>query len=98
VRSISMRSSPPSSFLIFSPAGAAGRKSATAAAMTSTSASGRCSATAEAISAAVSTRTTRAPTGGGRWEGPETTTTSAPLRHAAAATSYPMRPEERFPR
>ncbi len=56
---------PASSFLILWPALSTGRKSATAAAMTTTSASEACSRTACRRSSADTTRTTVAPTGSG---------------------------------
>jgi hypothetical protein len=79
------------------PGASRGRKSATAAAMTSTSAAGSAAATASRICSAVSTRTSSTPTGAGSAEGPEISVTSAPRRQAAAASAYPIRPEERFP-
>ena len=75
--------SPASPFLIFCGATSAGRKSATAAAMTITSASA-CAPTASSISAADSTRTSRTPSGGGSGA-LVTSVTSAPRSRAAVA-------------
>ena len=82
-----------SRFLILPGATAAGRKSAGAAAMISTSDVAISRGDARRASRpTVSTWSTRAPTGGGSASGPATSTTSAPRRHAAAATATPMRP------
>ncbi len=74
----------------------AGRKSATAAAMTATSTPAARSQTASAISWAVSTVISAARGGAGRLE-VETSVTSAPRAAASAAIAYPIFPEERLP-
>ena len=77
----------PSPFWSLRPAGSAGRQSATAAAITTTSAPSAAPRTASRISAAVSIRTTAAPAGASRLVGPVTSVTAAPRRAASAATS-----------
>ena len=55
---------------------------------------GRSAITASRISAAVTTRATRAPNGGARSTGPLTIATSAPRRAAAWAIAYPIFPDD----
>ena len=86
----------PSDFLSLTPEGLTGRKSATAAAMTTASAPRASICTAAAISAAVSTATTRAPAGA-RSLTVVTSTTSAPRATASAAIEAPCLPDERLP-
>ena len=67
--------------------GSLGRKSAGAAAMTSTSAAGQLRAhRVLELAWCVSTRRTCTPIGAGSATGPEIRTTSAPRSHAASAT------------
>ena len=77
----------PPAFLIFSGADAFGRKSATAAAITTTSTSAKRPRTASAISAADSTRTMSVTPGGAGRSTVVTRTTCAPRREAASATA-----------
>jgi hypothetical protein len=74
-------------FLIFEAAYCAGRKSATAAAMTTTSASSATSITASRSSRAVLTGMTLTPSGGTSEVFAETRRTSAPRRAATAASA-----------
>ena len=82
---------------IFSPAARLGRKSAGAAAMTSTSVESNSRPRASASSAAVSTSTRRTPGGAGSETLAATRVTSAPRRAARSARASPIRPEERLP-
>ena len=82
---------------ILSPSVAAGRKSATAAAIRSTSARGEGSRTAASSSAAVSTVTVSTPAGDGSDTFAATRVTSAPRRAASSASARPIRPDERLP-
>ena len=75
---------PVPSFLIFCPCSVAARQSATAAAMTATSA-GSALRTAASMSRALSTWTTVTPGGSGIATGPLTSVTLAPAAAAAAA-------------
>ena len=102
--------STPSVFLILVPATASGRKSATAAAMTRTSAGPvptgpavsaappRAVTTAVCSSAAVPTRVVRTPAGRGTSTWAATRWTSAPRSRAASASAIPCRPDEALPR
>ncbi len=83
--------------ILLSPA-SRGRKSATAAAITTTSAPSACSRIAPRISSAVPTATTVAPAGGSTSIRPATSTTSAPRERAVRASSTPWRPLLRLPR
>ena len=75
-----------------------GRKSATAAVMTTTVLAGRSLKTAARISSAVSTGVSSAAPGGVIEVEPLTSSTPAPRRSAASASAYPMRPLDRFVR
>ncbi len=86
------------SFLIFCDAADSGRKSATAAAITTASAVSAASATAPIISFAERTRTVRMNGGSGNRVGPATRVTSAPNRRAATAMANPILPLDRFVR
>ena len=85
----------PRSFLSLPAAAVAGRKSATAAAMITTSAPADSAPIAACICAAVSTGTTRTP-GGTASSTVDTRVTSAPRDTASAATAYPCLPDERL--
>ncbi len=87
----------PSALRSFVVATSAGRKSATAAAITTTSDLAALASTASAISAAVSTSTTSIPGATARSD-VVTRVTSAPSSAAASARAWPWRPEERFER
>ena len=89
---------PRSAFGTFSSRGFFGRKSVTAAAMITTSAPGATLATASCISSAVRTGTGVTSQGGPRCTGPLTNVTVAPRARAAAASAYPMRPDDRLDR
>jgi hypothetical protein len=84
VGSIGMASAPSFRARLLS-LGSLGRKSAGAAAMTSTSAADSSSRTAASSSWVVSTPRTRTPIGGASATGPEMSTTSAPRSQAASA-------------
>ena len=86
----------PSAFLSLRSAAAAGRKSATAAAMTTMSQSSARASTACSISAAVSTRTTSTPAADGRGV-VVTSVTFAPRAAASSASAWPCLPEDRLP-
>ena len=79
-------------FLIFWGASDAGRKSAGAAAMTSTSVAGSLSATASDISRTVSVFTVTISGGSGTSTCPTIKVTSAPRRQAARASATPIFP------
>jgi hypothetical protein len=87
----------PSAFFSFDSTETSGRKSATAAALTMTSALAARSDTAALMSMAVLTGITSAPGGHGSSVGPATRVTFAPRRVAAAAIAYPIRPDDRLP-
>ena len=89
--------SPRSSFLILRSETASARKSATAAALITTSAFGSSRSTASRISRAVSTSMRRTPAGVCWALGAAPSTTSPPRRTASAATAKPIFPEERLP-
>ena len=85
-------------FLILLVAACAGRKSATAAAITSTCASGACLDTASRSCAAEPMWTTSTPAGSARPAVlPAISVTSAPRWAATRATAYPCLPELRLP-
>ena len=88
----------PSSLPSLRSAATLGRKSATAAAITTTSAEAARAITSASISAAVSTRTTSTPGGSGRSAAAVTSTTDAPRPAASTATASPCLPDERLPR
>ncbi len=88
----------PSFFLIFPAAYAAGRKSATAAAITTASASGAALSTASRSCTAVPTCTTSTPAGSGMPVFAAIRVTRAPRAAAVRARAYPCLPEERLPR
>ena len=84
-------------FLTLASTGAAGRKSATAAAMSSTSQRSKASWSAACSSAAVCTSTRWTASGTGSATFAATSVTSAPRATTAAARATPMRPDERLP-
>ncbi len=90
VGSSTMSGTPPS-FLILPASATFGRKSATAAAITTTSACGARASTAACICAAVSTAWSSAPGGVGSTT-VDTSVTRAPCASASAATAYPCLP------
>src|SRR5262245_36543577 len=73
-----------------------GTKSLTAATMKTACAPSAAARTARRISSLVSTETRSTPYGSGSSTGPLTRTTEAPRFASAAATAYPILPEERF--
>ena len=85
-------------FLSLVAAAFSGRKSATAALITTTSASAASASIAVRSSSAVPTGTTRTPNGTGRSTFAATSTTSAPRAAATRASAQPCLPEDRLPR
>ncbi len=92
----STRSGGPSAFFSLRSPAALGRKSATAAAMTMTSAPAARASTAASMSAAVSSRITSAPGGPGP-SAEVTRVTWAPRAAAASAMAWPCLPDDRLP-
>ena len=88
----------PPSFLILESLRATGRKSATAAVITTASAMPASASIAACMSRAETTRTTRAPAGSGSSTFAATTVTSAPRSAAERASAYPCLPVDQFPR
>jgi hypothetical protein len=84
----------PAAFFSLCRDGAAGRWSATAAAMTTASAVLTAASTAACMSRALPTRTSWTPAGSGSSVGPQTSVTSAPRRAATRARAHPCRPLE----
>ena len=95
IDSISSRS-PRASFLILPRAGFAGRKSATAAAITSVVDHGKLLDVCASIAAAVTVSIRSTPYGVASADGPATIRTAAPRRHAARAIANPILPDERL--
>ena len=83
-------------FLIFPPATVFALKSATAAALTTTSASSKRAMTASRISCAVRTRTTSTRSGAGSDTGAEISVTAPPRFAASRASAKPILPLERL--